>query len=353
MGCLSVGYNFPFFKFGLHSLLTKRILVFEYFSAGGLSQQTLPESLLKEGLLMLQTLLGELDKISDVELNVVLDYRCTSLPLKESSVVNWIGSNQNFFDELPELVKPVDYVWPIAPETDRILERLSLLVENSGKRLLNSSSSVIALYANKLLTFQALKSIEVATIQTQRLDQFEYDFPLPWVVKPIDGAGCENTFFVLDDQSLTQLKTGLENYGNYLIQPYIEGDALSLCCLFRANQGWLLTVNRQRVTIENKQFVLKRCEVNLSEESHSLFQSMIRELANISDGLWGFVGIDLIVPKDKTPIVVEINPRLTSSYVGVGRATGINVAQTILDMVDCVPMIQLLNDQQIQISLHE
>jgi predicted ATP-grasp superfamily ATP-dependent carboligase len=50
-------------------------------------------------------------------------------------------------------------------------------------------------------------------------------------------------------------------------------------------------------------------------------------------GLRGYVGVDLIVPDDNPdrPIVVEINPRLTTSYIGYRRLTDDNLAARMLD----------------------
>jgi predicted ATP-grasp superfamily ATP-dependent carboligase len=46
--------------------------------------------------------------------------------------------------------------------------------------------------------------------------------------------------------------------------------------------------------------------------------------------LWGYVGVDLVLA-DAGPIVLEINPRLTTSYCGLRDALGINPAALVLD----------------------
>jgi predicted ATP-grasp superfamily ATP-dependent carboligase len=48
-------------------------------------------------------------------------------------------------------------------------------------------------------------------------------------------------------------------------------------------------------------------------------------------GLWGYCGVDFIETPEG-PVVVEINPRLTMSYVGLRDATGINPAELVLGM---------------------
>jgi len=48
------------------------------------------------------------------------------------------------------------------------------------------------------------------------------------------------------------------------------------------------------------------------------------------EGLKGYVGVDMILT-DEEPVVIEINPRLTTSYVGLRRVTNFNPAETIID----------------------
>ena len=54
---------------------TLKILVFEYITGGGLNKSELPDSLAKEGLLMLRSLVNDLAKIENVETTVMLYFR--------------------------------------------------------------------------------------------------------------------------------------------------------------------------------------------------------------------------------------------------------------------------------------
>ena len=48
-------------------------------------------------------------------------------------------------------------------------------------------------------------------------------------------------------------------------------------------------------------------------------------------GLAGYIGVDVIVG-DADIRVLEVNPRLTTSYAGLEQAIGCNPAELILDM---------------------
>ena len=47
-------------------------------------------------------------------------------------------------------------------------------------------------------------------------------------------------------------------------------------------------------------------------------------------GLRGYVGVDLVLAKEKV-FVVDVNPRLTTSYVGLSRVANFNVAEALVN----------------------
>jgi predicted ATP-grasp superfamily ATP-dependent carboligase len=53
---------------------------------------------------------------------------------------------------------------------------------------------------------------------------------------------------------------------------------------------------------------------------------------NDTRGLCGYVGVDLIIPESmpRQPVVVEINPRLTTSYLGYRALAESNLAEWLL-----------------------
>jgi predicted ATP-grasp superfamily ATP-dependent carboligase len=51
-------------------------------------------------------------------------------------------------------------------------------------------------------------------------------------------------------------------------------------------------------------------------------------------GLAGYVGIDLLLPDGGDPLIVEINPRLTTSYVGYRRIYSTPIPQRWLSTTD-------------------
>jgi predicted ATP-grasp superfamily ATP-dependent carboligase len=53
-------------------------------------------------------------------------------------------------------------------------------------------------------------------------------------------------------------------------------------------------------------------------------------VADALPGLRGFVGIDLIWNEERGPVLIEVNPRVTTAYVGLSRRLGRNLAADVL-----------------------
>ncbi len=275
-----------------------KVLIFEYITANGEAS----ESLQREGQMMLKALLSDFAQLPDIEV-VVADKT-----------------------EFQNQLKTVDAAWIIAPEFDGILEHFCRVVEDENKQLLTSPAKVIALTANKLTTFQILYTAKIPTVPTEIFNSaFDYNPTKEWIIKPIDGVGAENTFLLTSEKDWSTLPS-LEK--NYLIQPHIHGEKTSLSCLFKNGEARLLCVNLQIFEIENQQYVLKNIEVNYKQDDGH-YQKLISQIAKAFPDLFGYVGVDLIETEDAC-FVLEINPRLTTSFVGIENALGLNVAELVL-----------------------
>jgi predicted ATP-grasp superfamily ATP-dependent carboligase len=329
-----------------------KLLIFEYITGGGFVQDEIPESLANEGLLMLQALIDELTPLSSIQVTVLLDWRFNQLKLPENIKSVFISNGQSVFDVLPELIQDSDLVWPIAPEMDYILQKITALVEIEDKQLLNSSLKAVSICSDKLLTYQILKEQSIAVVDSVGLDIFLPTVYGSWVIKPKDGAGCLNSFFISSKHEFSKIKEQIPQTSNYIIQPYIEGDSLSLSCIFKNGKAWLLCCNRQQVSIKQGRFELNACEVNIAIDKNELYQQLIGQVASAIPALWGYVGIDLIQPASGDPLILEINPRLTTSYVGINQALGINVAKVVLEMIDNDPLFKKTLNKQHTVLLN-
>lgn len=323
-----------------------KILVFEYITGGGFNKQSLPDSLAKEGCLMLNALLDNLARLNSHEIWLMLDWRVKDL-------VNMVGINpviinpeHNATEEFARLAKQCDGIWPIAPEFDGILLALCQIVEQLGKPLLTSPALPVAVAGNKFETFELLNRYHIAVVPTQMLtDTF---IPGEWMIKPIDGVGCADSHVVTHQHDFERIEGA---QAEYIIQPHLQGEKTSLSCLFKQGRGWLLCANRQRFNFIDNQYHLAEIVVNHHNDSGA-YQQLIDKIALVLPALWGYVGIDLIETAEQL-LVLEINPRLTTSFVGIYDALGINVAKAVLQLLQGEPALNPAWNRSITVQTNQ
>lgn len=309
-----------------------KILIFEYINGGGFAKTKLPPTLAREGWLMLTAVLNDLMASGEHELTVLLDHRCGNA-LPQGIHIITITPHDDVLAVFTAALQGCDAVLPIAPETEQILWTLCATVEATGKRLLSSAATAVAKTADKMETFDILSAHDIPTVPSDRLDQNPHFYEQGTVIKARDGAGCENCFVCYNEDDFERLLVSLQHPEQYLIQPFITGVALSLSVLFKEGGAVILCVNRQFISIhENQRLKLTGCEVNCHVDK-APFQRVVDQIAQAFPDLWGYVGIDLI-KQDEQLLVVEINPRLTSSYTGIHDALGINVMELVLQLLE-------------------
>lgn len=326
-----------------------KILVFEYITGGGFNKQELPESLLDEGCLMLAALLADLRALAAVSVVLMLDSRLpTRIDTRDLTVV-YLHPTQDSSAEFARLAAECTAVWPIAPEFDGILEGLCRQVESLGKLLLCPSAQAVAIAGDKWLSYQTLVQHAVATVPTERYTGtvLATDEGRQWLVKPVDGVACTDSYILSTAADFQAMAT---RTGTYIIQPHVHGTKTSLSGLFKAGQAWLLCVNLQHFSIVNQQYQLDAITVNMTVAAPP-YQAILARIAQALPGLWGYVGIDLI-EADGQIWVLEINPRLTTSFVGIRQALGINVAEQVLQLLDGAPSLLRTCNQAVAIKVH-
>ncbi|MEM7222819.1 MAG: ATP-grasp domain-containing protein [Pseudomonadota bacterium] len=272
---------------------------------------------------MLRALVKDLTALPGLEVWVTRDTRLpTDLPGHRTID---IGAAQSLRAALPPLLREVEAFWPIAPETDGALERLCGLA--SGCRLLASDHATLALTASKFATAKHLAAQGVPSVPTWRADGVEAS-STGWVAKPDDGAGCEETRRFAERHILADW---LDRHRDAVVQPYLAGTAASLSLLCREGRAWLLACNRQRIAERDGWLRYEGSDVGVLDPAR--FNGIAEAIAAALPGLWGMIGVDL-VDGPAGPRVLEINPRLTTSYVALGQAIGVNPAWLVLSLLE-------------------
>ena len=93
----------------------------------------------------------------------------------------------------------------------------------------------------------------------------------------------------------------------------------------------MLACNRQKVELENGAFRFDGVSVNAVADTDGRYAALASAVCRALPGLWGYCGVDFI-DADTGPMVLEVNPRLTTSYSGLHQAIEINPAQLVLEL---------------------
>lgn len=307
-----------------------RIFVFEYITGGGMLDSTLPSSLAEEGDMMLKALVSDLVEIEGVEVVATRDARLgmPDLPIE----FHMLHTPEDFATAWQTCIDFADAVWPIAPEHFQILKHLSETVINHGKLLLNSPPQAVHTAASKLMTATRLRDCGVAVVPTYRFEEGVPERQGSWVLKPDDGVGCQGIRICRDRDELCRQFQSLETDREYVIQPFVHGTPTSINILACNGESFVLSVNHQRIAMTDNGFVLLGCVVNGYLEHKARFHKLGREVAAAIPGLWGMVGVDILDTENGLQ-VLEVNPRITTSYVGLKESTGVNPAALVLDLL--------------------
>jgi predicted ATP-grasp superfamily ATP-dependent carboligase len=223
-----------------------------------------------------------------------------------------------------------DVAWVIAPEFDHILIDFAQRVEHSGRTLIGPTSAAIRLASDKLMLHDHWKRHGLPTPETRRADRFpEWTWDLPWIVKPIDGAGSTATTIVRNVRDWPgAIRRGTEagfTSDRLIVQPWHSGTACSVSLI----HGQPLQPMIQVLEGDNElAYVGGRYEADWA--SDRLIPMAMQAISSVP-GLQGYVGVDLIDAGDPSgPVAIEINPRLTTSYVGLRLMTDENLAERVL-----------------------
>ncbi|MCZ6804718.1 MAG: ATP-grasp domain-containing protein [Proteobacteria bacterium] len=299
--------------------------MFEFITGGGLSGQSLPDTLLREGEIMIQTLLNELLEAGYTDISLTRDNRVKSL--KKEVVQHTI--ERPLEEELPKLIKESDISWLIAPETGDCLVSLAELFIEHGKVFIGSSPDAIRVAASKSVTSKILAEANINVIETKLLNDVLPDSQTGWIIKPDDGVGGESCCFINDKNKLSAIIRKEKN-NNFIIQPFIEGKHMSMSLLVFDHDVRLLACNEQYINIKNDSASLIAIGVNECLSFKNEMMELAKSIVSKISGFAGYIGVDLIATKDEL-FVLEINPRFTTAYAGLSKSLGCNITAKILN----------------------
>ena len=153
------------------------------------------------------------------------------------------------------------------------------------------------------------------------------------VVKPDDGVGSEGVSLVGSEKELGAARgRALGVSGSVVVQPYVRGKHASVSVLIGPAGVFPLAVQGQDMKV-GASFGYRGGEVPLEVSDGPDALELARAACATTPGLAGFAGVDLVLSADG-PAAIEVNPRLTTAYLGLRRAADVNLAALTLRVLD-------------------
>jgi predicted ATP-grasp superfamily ATP-dependent carboligase len=316
-----------------------KLLVFEYANAIGLED---PATTV-EGTHMLDGLLADLNHIgadyiisedSKIKYPVnIAEGNCNPLVIDEE-LLPWLEENVTRFEAC----------LPVAPEEDLILYEITKILEKNKVKTIGSSSEAVLACSDKFETYNILKDdlpiIETEKVFFSNLKDYKDIFSngRDMLVKPADGVSCSGVRVVRSYADFIKASANLKRTTNlpyFLLQDRVKGKSTSVSILSTGEEAIPLSLNRQNIDFNEGKLVYNGGEVpyehNLSDDAKDIAKRTVRSIK----GLKGYVGVDLLLDDTNEEIyILEINPRLTTSYVALRRLLNFNLGEAIVKAID-------------------
>ena len=313
------------------------VLVYEFFSAGGSSQwqETVETaSLLKEGAAMVAAVADDLVRLENVNPVVIQDRRLSGGMRQQAGDVVWVADSQSEQREFDRLVTQADWTILVAPEWDDILLQRARRCLQRGGRLLGPGPELIQLAADKGALAHYLQQHDLPVPSGHALqhgDPLPDSFDYPAVLKPRFGAGSAGIRWVNDP---TDQVAWDASFDEYRMESYCPGVPISVAVLMGPAGNIVLPPCYQSLS-QDHMFLYLGGQVPINDELVERAQRLAHRVAAVLPGGVGYVGLDMVLGEDaQQDVLIEVNPRLTTSYVGLSALVNGNLAEGILRVAE-------------------
>ncbi len=346
-------------------MINNRILIFEFVSGGGFNNVDIPSSLFCEGYGMLKSIITDF-KALNFEISTLLDNRISFLtPHLDADIVSYVKARDDYISIFKKTLVDCENAFIIAPEFSDMLYNLTKIVKDYKKQILSIDLKGIQLGASKIKTYEYFRNNNIETPETYQIpliDGLDMDFILkkfnelntPIIIKPEDGVGAESIYYFENRNQIQsffkELSYNIDLNRKYILQKYIEGRNLSISLIgppYNTKNLFvppkILSINFQDVKIKDSAI---QSEYFGGYTPVKNYAQIIKILSKIFSKLDlsmfnSYFGIDFIKNKDFISFI-EINPRLTTSYIGIRNIMNVNPVELIINNFTDSPEYQTI-----------
>jgi len=347
-----------------------RIAVLEFLCGGGLIEHDEPPKdphtpanvlvpLFGEGLSMLDALASDLIECGHTVCTCldrsVLTNALVPRSFLSSASISMVESTDRFLEVWGRVASDCDVTIVIAPELNNALAAIVRTLRALGVQVLAPDEAFLNAASDKWLMSKMLLASGVAHPATWTLREYSASRIAvtkrignsPITVKRRDGAGCAEMSYFANGAAFESwaLSTSLfaENADDWIVQPWIAGQPASLALIAHGSRK-VLGAFEQRIDVSPIAIANRGECVQYRGGSGPLVQVSFAELDKFANvvlnavppGVAGWIGIDFLIPLEAVTasdwIVIEINPRLTTSYAGYRKWYGHALANMLLGL---------------------
>lgn len=313
-----------------------QILIFEWLTGGGrwidgVSLQC-GSAIQSQGMRMLQAIAHDF-LIGGIEVILPIDERAVDdFPSIDGLTLYPVTQQVDLRGSLEDLANNVDRILLIAPETGgRLLDCIQWLRPFHDK-LVSPREELVRIASSKQASFEYLRNqgfdgvsrgTEFVEFWNGSMDNFNF----PVVVKPNDGVGGEGLHLIHEYAALERLKSQLTGLG-YWIEPFYQGVPVSISVICHGGDFTFLPATEQVFDGEPfGEFVGSRFPVQKDFECRA--RRLAEKTVRLLPPTQGYIGLDMVLGPEGDQLI-EINPRLTMSYLKLRKVCSFNLAMRML-----------------------
>ncbi len=296
-------------------------------------------SLLAEGAAMVAALGTDLAELPGLRVSCLRDARLSTHYISGCTCVD-VANVAAEHDAYNRLTTEADVTIVIAPEFSGNLTERAQQVVTQGGTLLSPSPEFVQLTSDKLALAEHWQAHDIPTPNTHLAEPYDPATQnWPAILKPRDGAGCCDVQRIT---SVEQLTTRVD-LADRLIQDEHSGTHVSVSFLCGPKQRVALPSFTQHVEGESQLHYGGGSRVIAPELEQRAQELAIAALESLPTP-HGYLGIDLVLggaSDGSEDVAIEVNPRLTTSYLGLRAISRNNLAGEMLKIAsgECAELL--------------
>lgn len=316
------------------------IFLAEFVTGGGLwswgVDASATDSLVVEGEAMVRAVARDLAQIPGVELVVARDVRWSGSGF-EPARLDWIENAAAERACYARWAARGAQALVLAPELRGALTERIAWCDADGMSMISAGREFAALASDKWACHERLAAGGVPRPRTWRWaagQSFPDDLLFPLVVKPNDGAGSLGVCRARNSVELSNVFAAASDDLSpaWVFEEQIAGRAVSVAALCGPAGATLLPACEQRLGGASG-FEYQGGRGPLAPNAQRRAERLARTALAALPPARGYVGFDLVLGEGdagERDAVIEVNPRLTTSYVGLRRLVEGNLAEAML-----------------------